>query len=432
MQEKKKSISSSLARMTVIPILFLGIIVIIFGIFSVKSSLEKEVERELKSDVRQAINAFDLLYPGDYAVDSSDEELRVTKGDTILNSNFTLIDSLKESSEADITLFLSDIRILTTLISEDDVRLIGSKANNTIYQDVFVAQSSHFYKEVNVLGSRFYAYYEPIYNSNGTCVGMMAAVLPSRVVQGFIAKALLPLIALIILAAVFAVFWAIYFARDFKRTILRLTGAFQKVTEGTLSNTVAPDLLARKDEFGQMAHSVVDMQSSLRRLVDEDMLTGLTNRRSGQIRLNQLVEQTRGTSNHFCLALGDIDFFKKFNDTYGHDCGDLVLIEIAKLLQKQVKNYGVCSRWGGEEFLIIFNRGSFEEAKQVMLDLIDAVRNLKIEYEDLTLGVTMTFGLIDTKDLDTSDEMVKTVDQLLYIGKEHGRNRLVTKEDVPE
>lgn len=425
MREKKKSISSSLAKMTVIPILFLGIITSIFGIFWVKSSMESEVEHELCSNAHLAVSAFDDLYPGDYAVDSSSETLQVTKGDTILNSNYFLLDSMKKASETDYTLFLSNVRILTTLTSDEDVRIIGTEANFQIKEDVLEEESDHFYKSIDVFGKKYYAYYTPIYNSDKQCVGMMGAVMPEGRVISIVTKTILPIIVILVISIAFAIFWAIHDSKDIKNAIIRLNGSLKKVAQGTLSNTVAPDLLARKDEIGDMAHSAVDMQAALRKLVDEDMLTGLTNRRSGQIRLSTQFEQNQGSSDPFCLALGDIDFFKKFNDTHGHDCGDLVLKNVAATLKDSIKDYGICARWGGEEFLIIFTRGTKDEIKEVMEATLDAIRNMKVNYQGKELSVTMTFGLIDSTGAKNEDEMVKKVDELLYHGKENGRNQLV-------
>lgn len=430
MQEKfrLKGIGRSLARMTVLPILILGIIISVFGIFWVKSSIEKEIHLALISQANLAVEAFDALYPGDYTINTSGEELIVTKGDTILNYDYEFLDSLKKASETDYTIFLGNLRVLTTLES-DGTRLTGTECNSIVYEEVFKGEKSHFYKNVNVLGNNFYAYYAPLYNSDGSCVGMIAAVKPDLGVRRLVLHAVMPLTLIIVFTALLAMLGTFHYARDIRKNIVKLNGTFAKVANGTMSNTVPPELLSRKDEFGEMAHSVIDMQASLRKLVDEDMLTGISNRRSGQLRLQQAIN-SMNEAEGFCLALGDIDFFKKFNDNYGHDCGDLVLQQISMILKQQVKDYGVCARWGGEEFLIIFSRGSFEECKDIMEHTLEVIRTHQVNYDNQVLSVTMTFGLINTAGMKNADEMVKRVDELLYYGKEHGRNRLVTESET--
>jgi diguanylate cyclase (GGDEF)-like protein len=134
------------------------------------------------------------------------------------------------------------------------------------------------------------------------------------------------------------------------------------------------------------------------------------------------------------VALGDIDFFKKFNDTYGHDCGDVVLCATAQLLQDQVKEYGFCCRWGGEEFLIVLTKGTLHEHTVLLERLLTVISSNQITYQENTLSVSMTFGLMDAAGCTDVDDVLCHVDELLYEGKNSGRNRLVTasahKENV--
>ena len=127
--------------------------------------------------------------------------------------------------------------------------------------------------------------------------------------------------------------------------------------------------------------------------------------------------------------MGDIDFFKKFNDTYGHDCGDLVLRDIASIFNEYMLGKGFAVRWGGEEFLIIFEDADLTKALGLLKVLRQKVLDHVIEYESNKLGVTMTFGLVQG-DMRDIDDIVKEADELLYIGKQNGRNRIVTPEET--
>lgn len=432
MSKPKSGISRVLAKMTVLPLLVFGIVTTIFSSFWVSSFMEDEVQNELKCLAQNAATTLDMLYPGDYNMFENETELLITKGDTILNSNYSLIDSLKQNNGIDYTLFYGDLRIITTLRSEDNIRLIGTPANPQIVSDVIDAQSGAFYTNVDIYGTNYFCYYEPLYNSDGSCVGMFAAIMPEKRVRTLTMKAVLPILVLSAAAIILAAFWSLRYSSEFVTVIQKITACFEKVSKGTLSNTVTPDLLCRKDEFGSMAHSMVDMQASLRVLIEQDMLTGLNNRRFGQQKLTDLIEKTKGTRVGFSIALGDIDFFKKFNDTYGHDCGDYILKSISALMKDHVKDYGYCIRWGGEEFLIVLSCGSYTDHEKVMSSLIEKIRHTTYNYENQQLSVTMTFGLIDTAAYETSDEMIKAVDAILYSGKQSGRNRLVTIDEIEE
>lgn len=107
---------------------------------------------------------------------------------------------------------------------------------------------------------------------------------------------------------------------------IRKTESFlETIAKGELYAEFDADVLERKDELGEMGRYLIKMQKSLQELVEQDILTGLYNRRSGENLLRQTCENYRKDGIPFCVAIGDIDHFKRVNDTYGHECGDVAL-----------------------------------------------------------------------------------------------------------
>jgi diguanylate cyclase (GGDEF)-like protein len=423
---KQSGIFRFLAQTTILPLILSGLICGILGVACIYATATDDVGDELEHLAATALSSFDRLYPGDYSLYEGDNEQLYTKGDTILNLNYSYLDSLKEKTKADYTLFYQDTRVITTLYNADDERMIGTKANPQIAEAVEKNMASMFYRNVELFDVRYFCYYEPIYNSDGSCIGMFAVLLPADRLYRHIRRFVLPYCAVVLLAVLLTCIWC--YRRSVQQTtaITKLSASLELISSGTLSNTVPTELLARKDEFGTLAHAVVDMQAALRVLVEHDALTGLYNRRFGQKRLLQALEKARESGTTLSIALGDIDFFKKFNDTYGHDCGDLVLSTTAELLQDHVKDYGFCCRWGGEEFLIVLNTGTFPQHKELMSSLIGRIEKNQVRYREQRLSISMTFGLLDTSSCRNVDKALTKVDQLLYEGKEAGRNRLVT------
>ena len=172
------------------------------------------------------------------------------------------------------------------------------------------------------------------------------------------------------------------------------------------------------------------MQKSLRELVEEDTLTGLNNRRCGEKKLQQTYEDYAKRGISYCVALGDIDFFKRVNDTYGHDCGDVVLTEIAKRLKYFMRGKGYAVRWGGEEFLLVFPEFHIDEAEEVMNEFIHELDAHSVSYKEETeVHITMTFGIVEAgEQFANIDSMVSGADRRLYIGKQNGRNQIVAEE----
>lgn len=162
----------------------------------------------------------------------------------------------------------------------------------------------------------------------------------------------------------------------------------------------------------------LDLRNALREveaLSKTDYLTKLPNRRM----MIESIEKT--TENGLCLALADIDKFKQVNDTYGHDLGDQVLIEISKVVQMTLGDRGIVGRWGGEEFLIVLYTSHLEEA----LSLCEMVRSAVADmcFTDKSLSVTITVGLAKHRPENTIDIDIANADAALYQGKLKGRNQ---------
>ena len=167
-------------------------------------------------------------------------------------------------------------------------------------------------------------------------------------------------------------------------------------------------------------------EKQMEALANADQLTGLTNRRGILRKLNAQHDLFTRNGTCFTLVLSDIDHFKKFNDTYGHDCGDYVLQGVAQLMQDRLRQYDVVSRWGGEEFLIMLPDTEVGAAIGVAEEIRRAIESEKFNFNGQSLSVTMTFGVAQHQTDDSIDNTIKRADDVLYHGKENGRNRVVS------
>lgn len=158
-----------------------------------------------------------------------------------------------------------------------------------------------------------------------------------------------------------------------------------------------------------------------------DALTGLNNRRQFESRLNQEVATAKRKKKPLCCIMLDIDHFKKVNDTYGHAAGDCVLKNVAGVIQREVREYDIASRYGGEEFCILLPDTNLEEAEYVAKRLRSAVEKTDIEVPDLgVLNVTISVGVSRyEKDYENPEILHQKADIALYEAKRGGRNRVV-------
>lgn len=179
-------------------------------------------------------------------------------------------------------------------------------------------------------------------------------------------------------------------------------------------------MLARDSQI--IERKLMKYNKELQRAANTDMLTKLWNR----LFLMQYMEKKVASPDIFLsIAIGDIDFFKKVNDTYGHECGDEVLRTLAAVFKKEMEGHGVVARWGGEEFIFVFEGVNGDEAMVLLDHLQRVVRDTVINYEGLQLKVTMTFGLVEYNTKLRLDENINIADERLYIGKEKGRDRII-------
>lgn len=125
----------------------------------------------------------------------------------------------------------------------------------------------------------------------------------------------------------------------------------------------------------------------------------------------------------------DVDHFKQFNDIYGHDAGDLVLVELAKLLRKELRELDIAGRWGGEEFSILLPNTGRKNAFLVCNKIREKLAAHIVHYQGHQLQITATFGIYESADASpdklTIEHWMACADQALYEGKKLGRNRVV-------
>lgn len=159
----------------------------------------------------------------------------------------------------------------------------------------------------------------------------------------------------------------------------------------------------------------------LEKLASIDPLTGLYNRRSMDIFLTQAVESDVG----FALIMCDIDDFKKVNDTYGHDFGDVVLKGVAKITTEQVREKGYVCRWGGEEILILLNNASEESSYRIAENIRRNVANSVFDLNEKWIHCSLTLGIALHQKREAVEETITRADYNLYRGKRSGKNAVV-------
>ncbi len=415
----------SLQSMSVIPLLVLALIITVFSYYAVKQAMHTEVHIELRNTAENVMMMYDLLYPGDYYLEGTNS-YDFYKGTQNLTDDHSIVDRLKADTQTDVTIFYQDTRILTTICNTEGRRITGTGAGALVIHDVLFSGQPHFYTNTEINGQQYFAYYTPLRNSDGSIVGMIYAGKPCTEVNAAVRRAVLPIILIAICSMAVVSLISSSYTRKLTNALQKIRTFLSKVSTGNLWEELDFDVLRRNDELSEMGYSALYMQRSLRNLVEQDTLTELNNRRFADKHLKQTQMNANTYGNHFVVAIGDIDLFKSVNDTYGHDCGDVVLKRVAAVLKNHMIGKGFVARWGGEEFLFLYDNLELGAARAETEKLLQEIRSMAVDYEGQTVRITMTFGLAEGGVNTSIRTLLQTADAKLYEGKESGRNRIIS------
>lgn len=172
---------------------------------------------------------------------------------------------------------------------------------------------------------------------------------------------------------------------------------------------------------------IIQANQRLLNMANTDPVTNLINRRMMMIRIeDEKVKVDRG-GKPFTIVMVDIDNFKQINDYYGHDGGDFVLVQLAERIQLTLRRSDLVSRWGGDEFLFLLPETRLNEGAMVAEKVRDLIIKSPYVYRERDIQVTLTFGVSQCTSEVGVGSAIRKADQALYLGKELGKNRVITE-----
>lgn len=184
------------------------------------------------------------------------------------------------------------------------------------------------------------------------------------------------------------------------------------------------DLMAHVTEMEEETRRVKAHMEEERQKARTDALTGLPNRAAYDDHMAKEFERWSRYQQSFSVAIGDLDFFKKVNDTYGHLAGDKVLKLVARVLSKNLRTSDFIARFGGEEFVVLMPSTTAEEGARAIDKLRASISKSPFNFHGKPVTITMSFGITQTQDADTPDDLFGRADKALYEAKQKGRDRV--------
>ncbi|MDR0444074.1 MAG: diguanylate cyclase [Treponema sp.] len=377
------------------------------------------------------------------------------------------IDELKRLFHTDMSVFLGDTRVATTII-RDGQRINSSKITPHIGEVVF-EKKQEYYGDADIQGEQYKAFYMPLFNARHEPFAAISLLIPETDIIAAINKTRRDGITLGLGGLAIAITLLFIIISSFSKPITRLSDDMHHIAEGDLSVKID---VKGEDEVGQLGSSVLSVANILHKMLDDinimitehekgntdyfldtdefhgdykkladnilelsalgmrDHLTGIPNRRSFDNRLDLEWKRAIREKNLISVLILDVDKFKNYNDTYGHQQGDVALQTVAQTLKQSVKrSIDFVARWGGEEFIVLLPSTDSEGAVSVGEHIRKEIENAPIPCS-VEGGKRVTVSVGVNTQIPAANNSISSfitiADNALYKAKETGRNRVVS------
>lgn len=198
-------------------------------------------------------------------------------------------------------------------------------------------------------------------------------------------------------------------------------------------NKVTTKLSSGKTKIEELEEKISSLESELKKTRAEnkkDFLTQVLTRKAFNEEINRIESSFKRAQTQYAVVFLDIDFFKKINDTYGHECGDVVLSTFGKILNKSIRDHDLVGRYGGEEFIVVVHFNLERELLMFLKRIKAIVNENSFIYKDKKIKVTFSAGVSIRGKYPNYENAIQKADSLLYKAKESGRNKILIDNGI--
>lgn len=299
-ETKKAGLALKLIAMSLLPVIILGVCLTVYTLNILQKSMQSEIQDGLKSTATALAGSY-VAIPGDFTTNENGE---VVKGDTVITGDYTLVDYIKEQSAVEATLFYQDTRTVTSLKTGSE-RNVGTKAADTVVEEVLTKGNDYFDTELEIAGEMYYAYYVPIKSSDGSIVGMAFTGKPQAEVNQLIQSSCVKVIGVTVVIVAVAMVVAIFMAMAIIKALKHAMEVLRKVSTGDLTGVIDTRLSTRKDEIGEIIERVNELKDSLKNVISNIQESSTTMSESANS-LDAVAAQTSGITEGIGGAINEI------------------------------------------------------------------------------------------------------------------------------
>ncbi len=302
-KKRNRKLVAQLIEIACLATVVSAVLLTIVGSILIDKAYREMTEEELQATADLLADTYNYAFEGDWRWDSATNTLY--KGETVMSGNYELLDDLHNRTGLDFTLFYMDTRILCTMNDDNGQRNINTKADSEIVSDVVNGGNEHYAKDITVGGTVYDIYYIPMYNSDGSCQGMVSTARKSVDVSAAITHANLVMAGIAFGCVIVVVIIGIYLVRKTSKVMNDLTNELTELANGNLKLKVDQSALDRKDELGNMAESVMDIDQKLVDVIKNTQRMSGDLHRSGSD-LSESASQASDASSQVTEAIGEI------------------------------------------------------------------------------------------------------------------------------
>lgn len=299
----KVELKTKIVGVALVPLLIMGIVIGVVSTYNMKKALKEEIITGLHVEAVAVEAAYSAINDGTYSEDGNGN---LMKGDYNITANEDVIDSLVDGTDTDITLFLGDTRMATTLLDhKTGERIIGTKADEAIVDAVVNKGENVERFNVKINGDTYYACYVPLKNPDGSIVGMAFAGKSSKEANAYIMKKTSVIASAEIIIILLTIVLIVLMSNGIQKGIRAAEKAVSGLSNGDLTTDLESKVIRRNDELGDMAKGVAILLQQLREVVQNIRKSSETLLQSGT-ELSEMATQTSSTADEISRAVEDI------------------------------------------------------------------------------------------------------------------------------
>lgn len=345
--------------------------------------------------------------------------------------NNSIVEQIKQISGMEISIFIGKKAVASTILDDNKNFESLITLNNNEILDSVLENGKIYIGEEQIQGKSFFVQYKPLITSDGNIEGVLFDGYNLEDINLLKKNMILIQIFIVIVSLGISYIISYLFIKGIAQPIEHVIENMKKV-EGGNFNVKA--VVNRNDELRQLANGFNNMVSvildsmqkldkknlELNEMAIKDGLTNVYNQKNMYSRLKEEIKRAKKYNHSLSIIMLDIDHFKDVNDTYGHQVGDEVLVEVCKICKDNLSKIDILGRYGGEEFMVILPNNNIHNGYLVAERIRKSIEKQRYKKD---LQLTISGGVVELK-AENEKELVEKADNLLYKAKRSGRNRI--------